>query len=321
VASCLACASHRHQVQIPAEQVYIRPLAESSSRVQRSGVGATLARDASKTLTKLLLASHPAASFTPVNAMFGPTKHLRTASSKQLHGDRRQGTSMSEKKLQLKYFDARGVAEPARIMFALAGEEYEDARYEIKPGPPMEVPGFKADKEAGALKMNLGRAPILILEDGISFGQSKAIERFLAKRFGFMGQNPTEEALIDSIAEHCRDVTDAKNRKGFGPFTRNKTEEEKTAARNEWFSTDLPSFLERIETVVAETGSPGFAVGSSRSLADVCIFSLLKDCSPADTEDVAKAAEKCSALMAIADGVYSQEPVAKWLEERPKTMM
>lgn len=317
VVSCLTCASHRPRVHIPAEQFPSNSLAEAFTGVQESGAGATLALDATKMFTKLLLASTPAALFTPVPIKVGTPKHLQRS-----RGDRTWGATMSDKtKLKLKYFDARGVVEPARIMFQLAGEEFEDVRYEIVRGPPMSTPGFNAAKEAGDHKMNLGRAPVLEVEDGKSFGQSKAIERFLAKRFGFMGQTPFEEAMIDSIAEHVRDVKDAQMRKGFGMFTRNKTDEEKAAARNEWFSTDMPSLLEKIEKVVEETGSPGFAVGSSLSLADVAIFSLLKDCSPAEKEDVAKAAEKCSALMAIANRVQSQPPVAKWLEERPKTMM
>lgn len=290
VASCLACVSSGHQ----------------------SGTSVRAASDRSNVLAKLLLASKSSASFT--SAAF-------SGRSQNQNHQRAEGTKMSGEKLQLKYFDARGVAETARILFKLAGEDYEDMRYEIKPGPPMEVPGFKAAKEAGELKMNLNRAPILTLEDGTVIGQSKSIERFLARRFNLMGKTAAEEGLIDCITEHCRDVKDAEQRKGFGPFTRDKTDEEKAAARTEWFETDLPSFLERIEQVVQETGSPGFAVGSATSLADAAIFSLIGDCSPANKEDTLKAAKKCSALMAISDAIKSQAAVAKWLEERPVTMM
>ena len=43
----------------------------------------------------------------------------------------------------------------------------------------------------------------------MTIGQSKAIERYLARRFGLMGENAEDEAMIDCIAEHCRDVKDA----------------------------------------------------------------------------------------------------------------
>jgi hypothetical protein len=44
-------------------------------------------------------------------------------------------------KPKLIYFNARGVAETARIMFAAAGADYEDYRYEVAPGqPPVSTP-------------------------------------------------------------------------------------------------------------------------------------------------------------------------------------
>lgn len=81
--------------------------------------------------------------------------------------------------------------------------------------------------------MNLNRAPVLVTSDGQTIGQSKAIERYLAKQFGLMGNTLEEEAMIDCIAEHCRDVKDAARYKGFSKFTKNKTEEEKAEARKE----------------------------------------------------------------------------------------
>ena len=67
----------------------------------------------------------------------------------------------SPNQFQLKYFDARGAAEGCRLIFAIAGEEYEDTRYDIVPGK-MESPAFSAAKEGGDLAMNLDRAPVLI---------------------------------------------------------------------------------------------------------------------------------------------------------------
>eukprot|EP00970_Alexandrium_tamarense_P019195 scaffold13715_cov434-Alexandrium_tamarense.AAC.1 len=133
---------------------------------------------------------------------------------------------------QLKYFDIRGAAETCRIIFALADQPYDDARYKIDPAT-FSSPEFLKAKEDGELKMNLNRAPVLVTSDGQTIGQSKAIERYLAKQFGLMGNTLEEEAMIDCIAEHCRDVKDAARYKGFSKFTKNKTEEEKAEARKE----------------------------------------------------------------------------------------
>lgn len=223
-------------------------------------------------------------------------------------------------KLQLKYFDIRGAAETCRVLLALGEEDYDDARYKIDPAT-FQSPEFLEAKQNGDLKMNLNRAPILITQDGQTIGQSKAIEKYLAKRFGLMGRTPEDEAIIDCIAEHCRDVKDAARQKGFSKFTRNKSDEEKAEAKKEWFENDMPEMLGKMEEAVKETSAgPGYAFGTSTTYADVVIWALLRDCSAADLDDTTKASEKCNALNAIADQVASTAGISKWLKERPDTM-
>ena len=115
----------------------------------------------------------------------------------------------SSSALTLKYFDARGAAETSRVLLAIGGIKYEDHRYAI--GPGFEAPEFKADKESGALALNLGRAPLLLTDEG-AIGQSKSIERYVANQAGLMGTTPFEAATIDMVAEHVRDVRDAQAR-------------------------------------------------------------------------------------------------------------
>jgi Glutathione S-transferase len=222
--------------------------------------------------------------------------------------------------IELKYFGARGAAETTRIILALANKEYKDTRFEITPGT-MNAPEFIAAKEAGELDMNLGRAPVLFV-DGKPLGQSKAIERYLAKQLGLMGESDFEAAQIDCIAEHCRDVKDAQMRKGFSAFNREKSEEEKAKARKEWFDVDMPLMLSKIEKAVKMTSSKnGYAVGDRNSYADVAIFSLLMDCTmQSDQDETLKAAEGCQLLMDIANRIASDDNVSKWIQERPKSM-
>ena len=137
--------------------------------------------------------------------------------------------------LTLKYFDARGAAETTRVLLTIGGIAYTDQRYPI--GPGFEAPEFKADKESGGLARNLGRAPLLLTDEG-AIGQSKAMERYVAGQAGLMGKTPFEAACIDMVAEHVRDVREAQARKGFSRMARGKTDDEKAALAAEWYSTD-----------------------------------------------------------------------------------
>uniref|UniRef100_A0A1I7XEN0 glutathione transferase n=1 Tax=Heterorhabditis bacteriophora TaxID=37862 RepID=A0A1I7XEN0_HETBA len=72
---------------------------------------------------------------------------------------------------KLTYFNGRGAAEISRQLFALAGQEYEDVRYERD-----EWPQHKDE-------MPFGQIPVLEV-DGKKLAQSYAINRFLARQFG-----------------------------------------------------------------------------------------------------------------------------------------
>jgi len=227
----------------------------------------------------------------------------------------------------LKYFDARGVAEVSRVMLAIGGAEYSDSRYAIERTADggFATPEFAADKASGALATNLGRAPLLLVDGQPSpLGQSRAIERYLARECGLMGTTPFEAALIDSVAEHVRDVKDAQGKKGFGMMSRDKSADEKETAKAEWYGADLPDWLQRIEACVAPIESAICGPPDSPTYAAVCIWSLLTDNGAASAEDRAllcRAAEGCTALNAIADAVAGHPRVAAWLEGRPVTMM
>ena len=57
------------------------------------------------------------------------------------------------------------------------------------------------------MSLSLNKLPYLEV-DGVTFPQSKAIERFLARRFNMMGENELDAARIDSICECVRDFKD-----------------------------------------------------------------------------------------------------------------
>jgi len=202
------------------------------------------------------------------------------------------------------------------MLFALAGKDYTDSRYKITFGTPgdfstIKRPEFDADKAAGKMDVAMGKLPVLDAGD-FSLPQSKAIERYLAKQFGMMGDTPEEEAWVDAVGEHVRDINDAYNRKGLFFM---KDEEEKTKIQKKWFEEELPPLLKKLDTALP--GSTSFSVGNKMSLADVSIFKLLTD---TYDRDISETYSDCPKLQQIAKKVGENEALQKWMEERPKSM-
>jgi glutathione S-transferase len=103
---------------------------------------------------------------------------------------------------------------------------------------------------------------MLYIDDKPVLGQSKAIERFLAKRFGLMGSDDLQAAQVDMLGEHMRDIKDA-----YGKA--------KAAGNAEAFlKEDLPKWMAKLEHCCVACGTPGFAVGDKLSLAGLQIYSL-----------------------------------------------
>ncbi|CAE7508527.1 GST [Symbiodinium natans] len=217
----------------------------------------------------------------------------------------------------LRYFDVRGAAETIRLLFAAAGQDYEDFRYPLNFGVPgdfstIQRKEFDEDKASGILDIALGKVPVLNVGD-FTLPQSKAIERYLARKLGMMGDDEVEEALVDAMAEHVRDINDAYSRKGLFFM---KDEEKKAELQKKWYAEELPDWLSKLEKALP--GSDGYAVGSKASLADVAIFKLLKDTYP---DDVSAVYDSCPKVKAIVDNIAKNEGIKKWLADRPETFL
>jgi glutathione S-transferase len=136
------------------------------------------------------------------------------------------------------------------------------------------------------------RLPILEV-DGIAIGQSKSIERFVAKKYGFVGVDDLETAQIDMIDEHMRDIKDAykKVRDGISD------EAAKSAAVDKFFVTDLPGWFDKLEKALKLTSTtPGVSVGSNLSHADLSIYYTLVFYWGANVEVVKKAYANCELI-------------------------
>ena len=152
------------------------------------------------------------------------------------------------------------------------------------------------------------RVPILYIDGVAKVGQSKAIERFLAQRFGLYGANDVEGAQIDMMGEHVRDIKDA--------YMKAKA----AGTADAFLKTDLAVWLGKLEKCVKTTQTaPGFAVGNKLSLAGLQIYSHIVDYF--DDKDAAMAAAKTApAIAAVVDNVASNEKLKAWIAARPVTM-
>jgi len=174
---------------------------------------------------------------------------------------------------KLTYFDIRGLAENARIFLAVAQQPYEDVRLSLTFGTPgdfstIQRPEFDAMKAKGELDISLGKVPLLEV-DGVKIGQSKAIERYLAKELGLAGSSPVEAAQVDQLGETVRDIKDA-----YQKVRGVQDEEAKKKGMEKWFAEDLPNWVKLAEKSLPAGPGP-FMVGGKVSAADLLFYTLL----------------------------------------------
>jgi glutathione S-transferase len=178
-----------------------------------------------------------------------------------------------------------------------------------------DTPQFNAAKFQGQLVANMDRAPILTA-DGVTIGQSKAIERYVARVCGLMGSSELEASQIDCIAEHVHDIKEkwAKIKALQGA--------DREAAETKWYNSsggDLTEWLGKLERSLPVNAPVDCAVGSALSYADVCIWHLLSDTFENKTA-VQECLKPCERLRKIASKVALLPPVMSWLSIRPRTV-
>lgn len=230
--------------------------------------------------------------------------------------------------LTLNYFNGRGLAETSRLILAVADKKYNDFRY------PLEVIDWKtynmvreefdADKASGKLWRSMGKLPFLEV-DGKVISQSKAIERYLARKYDLMGENDEQAALIDSYCEYIRDFKTA--------YQAVRKAENKEEAMKKWFGETLPEKLCSFDKILCENTdfqnisskiksvleTERFSVGIKLSLADIVIYSFLVDFFD-NKEGVKKSFENCKMLNNIVNIVGENRKIKKWVENRIKTV-
>ena len=236
---------------------------------------------------------------------------LVTALTRSIIAKNQQKMSAS---LKLMFFDGRGNVETSRCLLAVAEIPYEDKRFSIS-CDAREFPEFAAARERGEFKAGMDQAPLLVIGNDVSIGQTKAIERYIARRGGLMGSNDIEAAQIDCICEHVRDIKDK-----YAKVQAITDEAEKETAMNKWFTTEFTEWLSKLEMSLPSGRAAGYCVGNKVSYADVTVWNLLSDFfrNP-QKEGVAASVKPCVQLVGIVDTVAALPALQKWLAERPQT--
>ncbi|KAI8801329.1 glutathione S-transferase [Cladochytrium replicatum] len=154
------------------------------------------------------------------------------------------------------YFDLRARAEVTRLILTFAKADWknkiiDDDWWEMKDSTPF------------------GQIPLLeeIDDNGKTFfvAQSKAIERYLARKFKLLGADEHEAALIDSISESFVDLINE-----FGKFRWAEDPGVKEVMRLNFFEKVWPNFINVHTKFLSANGSNGHYVGDEITFADLC---------------------------------------------------
>lgn len=221
-------------------------------------------------------------------------------------------TALAISHVELTYFDGRGLAETSRLLLTVAGVPFQDTRYPLKvldwSTHTFERKEFDLAKNSGKLKKSIGKVPFLRVGETV-ISQSKAIERYISRKYDMMGSNEEEAALIDAFAEHARDI------KQLYQTPRKLEGDAKDAALAKFFNTTLPDRLIAIEESLDNSGT--FLIGSKISLADITLFSLSEFFD--NKEGFTGAIEKTPILANKLKVIETLPSVKTWVATRPVT--
>ncbi len=206
--------------------------------------------------------------------------------------------SLTMSTYKLYYFNGRGRGEAARLIFVVAGQKYEDIRYEFN-----EWPAHKPETP-------LGHIPILEV-DGVKLPQSLAIARFLGKQFNLAGKDNFEQAKVDAVGDTINDLIST-----FFPARFEQDQTKKQELLKKLQAEDLPKSLQNLENLAKLYGNNGpFFVGNKLTWVDLLFYAIGQTLLELD----GTALDNFSWLKQNRAEVEKQPKIAEYLKNRPKT--
>ncbi|CAG5132707.1 unnamed protein product [Candidula unifasciata] len=155
--------------------------------------------------------------------------------------------------LKLYYFNGGNRVLVSRLILAAAGVDYEFIQVTRDTWPEQKS------------TFPFGQLPALSV-DGKRFGQSIAIQAYLAREYGLYGSNNIQRLEIDQLVQLREDFSRESH---LGPRDRDP---EKKAEREKHLSENVyPLYLGYFRKFLLENGT-GFAVGDQLSLADLVLY-------------------------------------------------
>jgi len=201
---------------------------------------------------------------------------------------------------KLTYFDLRGRAELTRLVFALAGTEYEDCR----------INGEEWQK----LKPSVATGALPTLEvDGVVLNQSMAIARYAAAQFKLGGSTNLEAAQCDGVIETFVECQNSIS----GPIFAEKDETKKAELKKSLFAEKAKPTSAILEKMLVTNGGVVF-VGKTITVADLALYAFMDGMCGFLGEDVANFSDYPK-LCALKEKVANDPKIAAWLAKRPVT--
>ncbi|KAJ3037309.1 hypothetical protein HDV00_001804 [Rhizophlyctis rosea] len=168
---------------------------------------------------------------------------------------------------KLLYFPLRGRAETARMILAAGDADWQNEF--IQWGPDWD--GRKDGTPFGHIPILEEYTSPTATEPPFRVAETHAVERYLARKFGFVGNDEKEAAVIDSVAESIFELHTA-----FYMYTRGASAAEKPTLREKFNTTMLPTFYKFHSRILEKNGNSGHYVGSKLSYADIYLFAMLE---------------------------------------------
>ncbi|XP_067942610.1 glutathione S-transferase 3-like isoform X2 [Watersipora subatra] len=211
---------------------------------------------------------------------------------------------MSQKD-KLVYFDLRARGEAIRMLYVLANRELVEDRHD-----PTQWKTIKP-----TLDLPLGQMPILTTEDG-ALCLSNTICRYIAKKFGLLGEGLWNETLNDLVVETFQEFLNHMVTKiSSWKFRKWRPEPENSAEILEEVWHYLKKRLEYVEAIAEKKGKHHFILSDKIQLADVWVYTTL-EWAKRIYPDAMEMTEWTKEFVAK----FQSDPVMKkYLAERPET--
>ncbi|KAF9904745.1 hypothetical protein EC991_002382 [Linnemannia zychae] len=206
--------------------------------------------------------SIPPSTFTSISR---PELALAAAVTQSEVQDQGQGQGAKEEVVyKILYFKLHGMAATSRIMLALSGARWESIYPQDwtneKTQTPFALMPILYESHPSPSLSKTGQQQELILE----IPESEAIERYLARKFGFWGQDAWEETAIHVFYCSSKSVLSLYVNKVLLAFPDTKARE-----LVKFVEKEVPAWIAQHEKWLGKSQTPGFYVGNQLSIADI----------------------------------------------------